>query len=222
MEKNVKFSLHPCQQEVWTDSSRFRVLVAGRRFGKTTLAAIELVISALGAKAVPGKKPPEFWYVAPSYRQAKMICWSLIKQLIPREMNVRYNEAELSVVFPNGVMIALKGADNENSLRGIGLSGCVIDEYACIYDNYSVLNEVIRPALADEKGWILFIGTPKGKDSFYDLYEKGQRGEEDHKSWKFTTLDNPFIDPEEVEHARRTTPSRMFRQEWMASFLRVL
>lgn len=138
--------------------------------------------------------------------------------MIPTEMSVKYNESELSATFPNGSAIELKGADNEDSLRGIGLDFLVVDEFASIYDNWSVYHEVLRPALADKKGKVLFIGTPRGKDSFYELWLKGQRHDEGWKSWQFKTIDNPYIDKKEVEEAKASTPDRYFRQEYEASF----
>ena len=213
-EKKLTFSLHENQLKVWEDNSRFRVLVAGRRFGKTTLAVTELVISALS------KNEGKFWYVAPSYRQAKMIAWRLLKNLIPQEIarGCKFNESELSVMLPNGSLIELKGTDNEESLLGVGLDGMVVDEFASIYDNWRVWYEILRPMLTDKKGWVLFIGTPKGKDSFFELFLKGQREEDGYKSWQFKTVDNPFIDPKEVEEAKRDSPERYFKQEYEASF----
>lgn len=138
--------------------------------------------------------------------------------MLPDELGCKYNEAELSITFPNGSIIELRGADNEDSLRGAGLWGIVIDEYASIYNNWAVLNEVLRPALTDKKGWVLFIGTPKGKDSLFDLYLKGQREEDNYKSFKFGTIDNPWLPKGEVELARKDMPGRYFRQEYEASF----
>jgi len=159
------------------------------------------------------------WYVAPSYRQAKTIAWRLLKKLIPEGVQVKYNESELSVYFQQtGSFLELKGADNEDSLRGVGIHKLVIDEFASIYDNWSVWHEVLRPMLTDTKGDALFIGTPKGKDSFFELFMRGQRNDNDWKSWRFKTVDNPYIDTEEVQEAERTMPGRYFRQEYEASF----
>ena len=208
----IEFSFHSSQRTVFDSDARFRVLVAGRRFGKTRLAIMELIIKALA------KEKALFWYVSPSYRQSKMIAWKMLKDLAPKFLIAKTNESELSITFKNNTCIELKGADNEDALRGAGLDGMVIDEFASIYDNWSVWNEVLRPALADKKGWVLFIGTPKGKDSFFELFMKGQREEDGFKSWQFKTVDNPYIDPDEVEQARKSTPERYFRQEYEASF----
>ena len=208
----VKFHLHTNQGTVFKAENRFRVLVAGRRFGKTTLAITELLVKALS------QNNQVLWYVAPSYRQAKMIAWRMLKNMVPQELNAKYNESELSITLPNGSLIELKGADNEDSLKGVGLDGMVIDEFATIYDNWTVWYEVLRPMLSDRKGWALFIGTPKGKDALWELYMKGQREEDEYKSWTFKTSDNPYIDPAEVDKARKDSPERYFRQEYEASF----
>lgn len=148
-----------------------------------------------------------------------MIAWRQLKKMIPENLAPVFNESELSVYFPhNASMIELKGADNEDSLRGAGLNGLVIDEFATIYDNWSVWHEVLRPALTDKKGWCMFIGTPKGKDAFWELYLRGQKNNKDWKSWQFKTADNPLIDAEEIEEAKRDSPERYFRQEYEASF----
>jgi len=208
-----QFHLHKNQGMVFQarGKNRFRVVVAGRRFGKTILAIIELVIAALteGGKYL--------WYVAPTYKQAEMIAWRLLKKINP-DKTAKYNEVKLSVEFFNGSRIELKGADKEDNLRGTGLDGLVVDEFASIHSNWQVWNEVLRPALTDKKGWCLFIGTPKGKDALWELWLKGQKEEEGYKSWTFKTSDNPFIDKAEIESARQSMPQRHFRQEFEASF----
>lgn len=204
--------MHKNQGIVYQSKARFKVLIAGRRFGKTIVAIITLLLEAL-------LKPKSYlWYVAPTYRQAKMISWRLLKDIMPKSEINKVNESELSVTLNNGSVIELKGSDNEDALRGAGLDGIVIDEFASIYNNWSVWNEVLRPALTDKKGWGFFIGTPKGKDALYELFIKGQGRDPDWESFTFKTLDNPYIDPKEVEEAKRNTPERYFRQEYEASF----
>ena len=146
-----------------------------------------------------------------------MIAWKLIKSFTSF-LKPKYNESELSVTFSNGSVIELKGAENEDSLRGTGLWGLVIDEFASIYNNWAVWNEVLRPALTDKKGWTLFIGTPKGKDALFELYIRGQHKDAGYLSFKYKTIDNPYIDPEEVEMAKQQMSERYFRQEYEASF----
>ena len=213
IQTKIKVHFHSKQRVVWEalKLNRFVVLIAGRRFGKTILAIITLIIAALS------HNESLYWYVAPSYRQAKMIAWKLIKSFTSF-LKPKYNESELSVTFSNGSVIELKGAENEDSLRGTGLWGLVIDEFASIYNNWAVWNEVLRPALTDKKGWTLFIGTPKGKDALFELYIRGQHKDAGYLSFKYKTIDNPYIDPEEVEMAKQQMSERYFRQEYEASF----
>ena len=212
MTKTLEFHLHPNQGSVFQSEARYRTLVAGRRFGKTTLAITELLACAIA------RPDALYYYIAPTYRQAKQIAWLLTKRLLKDYSAVKYNEAELAVILPNNTRVELKGADNEDSLRGTGLDGLVVDEFASIYDNWNVWHEVLRPALADKQGWVLFIGTPKGKDAFWELYMRGVNNEPGWQSWQFKTVDNPYIRPEEVAEAQRNTPERYFRQEYEASF----
>ena len=205
----LDIELHPNQFKVRNDKSRFRVLVAGRRWGKTILAIDELIENALQSKY-------PCWYVAPTYRQAKMIAWDMLLSKIPPEIIEYKNEVELEVKLIAGAPICLKGADNEDSLRGVALGFVVMDEHALIKPN--VWPEIIRPMLTDTKGRALFIGTPKGKNSLWELYIKGLHREDGYSSYCFKTTDNPFIDPSEVEDARHQLNERYFRQEYEASF----
>ena len=198
------------------------MVTAGRRFGKTHLALVSLLLEALSHPKC------YLWYVAPTFRQAKMVSWRKLKELTEEfQAGIKFNEAELSVTLVNGSVIELKGAENEDALRGAGLGckthkgglGLVIDEFASIYDNWDVWHEVLRPMLADNDSGALFIGTPKGKDSFYDLYLKGERKELDWESWQFKSTDNLALDlAKDAAEAKRDTPERYYRQEWEASF----
>ena len=141
------------QYEVFTSDRRFRILVAGRRFGKTYLALTELCRGAWG-------KGREAWYVAPTYRQAKAIAWRQLKDLTRGYCAERPNESELSIDLIGGGRISLRGADKYDSLRGQGLDFMVLDEYASMRPE--AWTEVLRPSLADRRGRALFIGTPKG------------------------------------------------------------
>jgi hypothetical protein len=149
---------------------------------------------------------------------SKSIAWEILKNLIYNQASViaKKNESELSIDFINGSKIELKGADNEDSLRGIGLDHVVLDEYA--YMKKEAWTEVIRPALSDKKGGAMFIGTPDSFNYFYELYQKGVSEEDGFKSWHFNTVDSPFIDPLEVESARKELDEKTFRQEYEASF----
>lgn len=126
------------------------------------------------------------------------------------------NEVELRIILNNGSNIYLKGADNEDSLRGVNISFVVMDEISFMKRN--VWQEIIRPMLLASQGKCLFIGTPQGKNHFWELWLKGNRKEDDFASWQYKTSDNPYIKLEEIEEARKTTSDRVFRQEYEASF----
>jgi len=145
-----------------------------------------------------------------------MIAWAMLKTIVPRELVVSANEVDLCLKLTNESRVELRGADNPDSLRGVGLEFAVLDEYADMKPN--VWQEIIRPMLTDTKGKALFIGTPKGKNAFWELFLKGQKGEDGFAAWQFTTIDNPFIDPKEVEQARKELSDRYFKQEFEACF----
>ena len=208
---DINYNLHSNQFKVFTDPSRFRVLVAGRRFGKTVLAIFELINSAFHRQGTVN------WYCSPTYRQSKMIAWKLLlKYLHPALIKGKPNEVDLIVELKNGSEICLKGVDNENNLRGVGVHFIVLDEFAQYKEN--VWQEVLRPMLTDTKGRALFIGTPAGKNAFYDLYLKGIRGENGYKSFHFKTSDSPYIEKIEIDEARVQLNETYFRQEYEASF----
>ena len=145
------------QWRVLQNAARFRVLAAGRRFGKTYLALTELCRAAWG----PGRVA---WYIAPTYKQAKRLAWVALKKMTRDYWSVRPNESELRIELITGGRIALCGADNYDALRGDGLDFVVLDEYASMASQ--AWAEVIRPALSDRRGRALFIGTPKGFNHF--------------------------------------------------------
>ena len=212
MPKSETIDLRHAQSEVFFDRTRFRVLVAGRRFGKSYLACIELIRGAI-------EKPGEvFFYCAPTYRMAKDIAWKVMKSLVPTAWVASKNESDLKIEFTNGSVIELKGTENAMALRGRSLSGVVMDEAA--FMDEGVWFEVIRPALADKQGWGLFISTPEGTASwFYDLWcyvEQDETGT--WKRWSYTTIQGGNVPAEEVEAARAQLDPRTFRQEFEASF----
>ena len=199
------------QKTVITDETRFRVLISGRRFGKTYLAISELARFA----RFPNKK---VWYVAPTYRQAKSICWSELKQRLDKVNWIsKINNSDLSIELVNGSTIALRGADNEQSLRGIGLDFLCMDEFADIHP--SAWFEVLRPTLSDKLGSALFCGTPRGFGNWaYDLYSKGLTDKE-WKSFQFSTLDGEQVSEKEIDQAKDDLDERTFQQEYLASFV---
>ncbi len=199
------------QKKVVKSKARFKVLVTGRRFGKTHLAIRQLIKHA----SLPDKK---VWFVCPSYRQAKQVCWTALKDRLS-ELNwiKKTNESDLSINLINGSVIALRGADRSyDSLRGVGLDYLVMDEFADIASE--AWYEVLRATLSDRKGGAMFTGTPRGYGNWaYDLYCKGGV-DKDWESFQFTTLDGGQVDDEEVESAKSDLDERTFRQEYLATF----
>ena len=197
------------QTQVATSNARFRVFISGRRVGKTTLCIRELIRYASKPNTV-------VWYVSPSYRMSKEIVWSKLRGILT-DLNwvTKVNESNLSIELKNGSQIALKGAENYDSLRGRALDFLVLDEVADIKP--ATFNEVLRPALADKKGHVLFAGTPKGKANWsYDLF---QQSGDDWASWQVTTAEGGFVDEEELESARELLDSRTYEQEFEANFV---
>ena len=195
---------------------RFVVLVAGRRFGKTYLAVAALIICAAASSNL------KVWYVAPTYKQAKEITWDILRSALPRDWIQKINETELRIVLKNGSSIALKGADNPDSLRGPGLDLLVIDEASIIKNLKNLWEAVLGPTLATTQGKAFFIGTPCGYDYFYKLYSKSiSTGFEDSDKWagfQWTSEEGGYIPDDELAMNRRTLDPRIFRQEYEASF----
>lgn len=209
--QKAALQLTHAQSEVFLHPARFKVVCAGRRFGKTFLALGTVLHKACD----PTAKGKVFWYVAPSYRQASQIAWKLLKNLLPFGWAKRTNETDLSIELKNGAIIALRGADNYDSLRGVGLDGLVLDEVQDMSPD--AWREVLRPALADRQGWMLAIGTPKGFNHFYELWS-GATCREGWKAWQFTTADGGNVPVDELEAARMEMDERTFRQEFEASW----
>lgn len=188
---------------------RWKVIVLHRRAGKTVAALNHLQRDALRTNGA------FFAYIAPTYKQAKMIAWDMIKEYSRVIPGIKYNESELTVIYPNGSKIRLLGADNPDSLRGIALWGCVFDEYSQQPSN--IFPEIVRPALADNKGYAIWIGTPKGHNNFYELY---QHSLQDDK-WLgllLTVEETGALDAEEVDDAKVIMSPDEFRQEFYCSF----
>jgi len=202
------------QKKVWADDTRFRVVAAGRRCGKSRLAAWLLIVNALQAN-LPNS---HVFYVAPTQGQARDIMWKLLVELgAPVIRSSHINNMQITLV--NGATISLKGADRPDTMRGVSLKFLVLDEYADM--KAEVFEEILRPALADQKGGALFIGTPKGRNHFYDLYKYAElSGDEDltFTAWHFTSYDNETLDPAEIDTAKKSMSTHAFQQEFMASF----
>ena len=207
----LNFSLLKWQQTVFKDKTRFKVVAAGRRCGKSRLSAINLLIEALNCP-----EESSVMYVAPTIGQARTIIWDLLHDL-GRQVIKSSHVNNLEITLVNGRKILVRGADNPDSLRGVSLVYVVMDE--CAYIKQEVWEKIIRASLSDKKGRALFISTPSGRNWFYDVFKLGKEEEdEEWKSWHFTTEDNETIDPKEIEAAKRTLSSFAFKQEYLSSF----
>jgi hypothetical protein len=208
---DLNFSLLPWQQEVFKDSTRFKVVAAGRRCGKSRMAAVTLLIE--GLKCPQGSA---VLYVSPTMGQSRQIIWDLLLDL-GRDIIQNSHVNNLDITLINGARIYVRGADRPDTLRGVSLTYAVLDEVADIKPE--AWEQVIRASLSDKRGRALFIGTPKGRNWFYDTFKLGESEDDpDWKSWHFTTADNPLIDQKEIESAKKTLSSFAFKQEYMASF----
>jgi phage terminase large subunit len=197
------------QLTVFKDDARFKMLAAGRRFGKTHLSLVQLIVWAAE------KAGSLNWYLAPTYRAAKSIAWRQLKAMVPKELFAEKNEVDLSIELINGSRIELKGGDRYDSLRGNSLSNVILDEAA--YIPRDCWEMVIRPALADQRGNAIFISTPCGYNFFHEWFEQAET-EPGWQTFKFNTIQGGNVPEEEVELARRTLDEKTFAQEFLASF----
>lgn len=207
----MKVKLHKSQLEIAADSHRFRVVCAGRRWGKSVLSQLLVLQWAV-------KQSGLYWIVSPTYRQGKQIHWRGLLQIVPQEWILKKNEVELSITLKNGSVIELKGAENPDALRGVKVRGLVIDEIASIRNWDWLWSEVLRPTLTDYSAPAIFISTPKGYNHFYDIYNEGQKNDSQYRSWRFTSYDNPYIQNKEIDQAKIELSEDTFAQEYMADF----
>ena len=207
---NLDISLLTWQQEVWNDPVRFKVVAAGRRTGKSRLAAYLLLVNALQTDK------GHVFYVAPTQGQARDIMWNLLLE-VGHDVIEGSHVNNMQIRLINGITISLKGADRPETMRGVSLKYLVLDEYADMKPD--VWELILRPALADLKGSALFIGTPMGRNHFYELYKQAELGSDtDFKAWHYTSYDNNLLDKNEIDRAKKSMSSYAFRQEFMASF----
>lgn len=216
-----RLTLHCGQREVFSDDHRFKVVVAGRRWGKTQLSKISMI------KAAARKSRQLIWYVAPTYGMARSILWDELKDGIPAKWIAKINETRMTIRLHNGSRIELKGADKPDTLRGVGLDLVIIDEAQDI--DPDTWYKVLYPTLTSTRGRGIIIGTPKAYNWLYDVYMLGQRGEtyfdkkgrrrrNSYRSWQFPTIMSPFVPKSEIEAARQNLDEKSFRQEFEASF----
>ena len=189
-------------------TERFACIVAHRRAGKTVAAINDLIRAAIM------RPDSRFAYIAPYFAQAKDVAWGYLKQFTAPIPGVSHNETELRVDLPNGGRVRLYGADNYDRLRGIGLDGIVLDEYADM--DPRAWSEVIRPALADRKGWACFIGTPKGRNAFWEVYERSKG--EGWFSLRLKASETDIIPPDELAALRAEMSEDEYAREMETSF----
>jgi len=209
MVVTIPYSPREWQQRLHNSAKRWIVLVLHRRAGKTTAVLNHLQRDAL---LTPNSR---YAFIAPTYKQAKNIAWDLLKYYARPIPGIEFNEAELTAKYPNGSRLTLYGADNPDSLRGIALWGVAFDEYSQQPSN--IFTEIIRPALADHEGYAIWIGTPKGKNELYNLYEYGKT-DPNWLSLLLTVEDTNIIPKAELEDARKTMTDDEYNQEFMCSF----
>jgi hypothetical protein len=190
---------------------RWACLVAHRRAGKTVACVADVLDAALRCT----KKDGRFAYVAPQFNQVKDIAWNYLKRFVAPIPNASINESELRVDLPNGARVRLYGADNPDRLRGLYLDGIVLDEYADMHP--SVWGEVIRPLLADRQGWATFIGTPKGKNAFYEIFERAQNSNDWFSDILRASTTGLLLENELQSAAQDMTPEQ-YAQEFECSF----
>ena len=208
----MKITLTKPQLQVSSSNKRFRVLISGRRFGKTYLCITEMMKYA----SQPNKK---IWYVAPTFKMAKEIAWSSLKEMLNQFNWIEdINETTMTIkIKKSHSTISLKGADNYDSLRGVGLDFLILDEFADIEEK--AWTEVLRASVSDTEGDVLMCGSPKGYGNWsYRMYLKGQQGDKEWDSFQFTTLDGGMVSKEEIEQAKQDIDIRTFRQEFEGTF----
>ena len=209
MQKNINLSsLRPWQKEYIVNKKRFNVLVVHRRAGKTVWAVLDELIEAI-------KIQGDYWYIAPTYRQAKKIAWRLIQKFWDQIWDFKYNSSELIVTYTNGSTISLFGAENPDSLRWLDLRWVIFDEYAQQPSN--IYSEIVFPMINANWGWVTWIGTPKGKNAFYQLYQRAIKDE------RFYTMllrhaDTKLLGTEQIEDARKEMTEEEFEQEYNCSW----
>lgn len=209
---NIKFDYDPREPFIALHQrkERWACMVVHRRGGKTVACVHELVLRALYTK----KKNARYAYIAPFYRQAKDVAWVYLKEAC-KEFATHIRESSLRIELPNGAWITLYGADNPDALRGLYLDGVVLDEYGDARP--SLWGQVVLPTLADRKGWAIFIGTPKGKNHFYQIHERSKKED----GWFSLTLKaskSGILDPEELLEMKAQMSEHEFEQEMECNF----
>jgi len=209
----IRLDLSPWQRIVYGDTTRFKVIVAGRRCGKTRLSAVMLLTKGIECPA----RDARVMYVAPTQGMAYDLMWDLVLDL-GKDIIAKAHINDGDIRLKNGVKIQIRGADKPDRLRGKKLYYVVMDEMKDIKSG--TWENSVSPSLTDMKGGALFIGTPEPEaEEFRKMFDYGESGEDkDWKSWHFTTADNPFIDKAEIESARKRMGTAEFLREYEASW----
>ena len=191
---------------------RWSCIVAHRRAGKTVACIMDLVDAALRCE----KPNPRFAYIAPFYAQAKDVAWAYFKQFTAPIPGVEVHESELRIDLPNGARLRLYGADNYNRMRGVYFDGAVLDEYGDM--DPRAWAEVIRPILSDRRGWATFIGTPKGRNHFYEIWQAAKENPSEWFTLMLRASETGLLPPDELEDARKVMTPEQYEQEYECSF----
>ena len=212
MDIVIPYEPRPLQEKIHNELKRFNVICCHRRFGKTVFAINHLIMTACEITN------SRLAYIAPTYRQGKAVAYDYLKEYTDPLMKLggKRHETELKVDLWNKSRIQIFGADNPDSLRGLGFDGVVLDEYALMSPR--VWTEVVRPAVSDKLGYVIFIGTPMGHNQFWDVYDLAKRRGEDWYAQLYRASETEVIPPEELEEARLTMPSDQYEQEFECSF----
>jgi phage terminase large subunit len=210
------YNPRPLQARIHRELKRFNVIVCHRRFGKTHLVLNEMIDQGLRCT----HRNPQYAYIAPTYGQAKRVAWDILKDYLKNIPGVEINESELRIDIPrphlgDRVRFILLGAENPGSIRGIYLNGVILDEFAEM--NPEIWTQVIRPALSDYKGWGIFIGTPKGQNHFYEIYQSA-KANPDWYTALFKASETGIIDQGELDAAKATMAENEYEQEFECSF----
>lgn len=214
----IAYTPRPVQKQIHRalETHRFCVLVTHRQLGKTVCAVNHLIKMAINNR----RAYPRYFYVAPFLKQAKLIAWDYLKRYTKNIPSVKILEGELCVQLPNGARIWVCGADNPDALRGTYADGVVLDEYAQIKPD--VFTEIIRPMLLSREGWAVFMGTPKGQNAFFELFNQAQKNAQAEPAvwWVgiYRADESGVISPKELMRLQQDTPELIFRQEYLCDF----
>ena len=212
MDIEIPYEPRPLQEKIHNELKRFNVICCHRRFGKTVFAINHLIMTAC---EIPNAR---LAYIAPTYRQGKAVAYDYLKEYTDPLMKLggKRHETELKVDLWNGSRIQIFGSDNPDALRGLGFDGVCMDEFALMSPR--VWTEVVRPAVSDKLGYVIFIGTPMGHNQFWDVYDLAIRRGGDWYGQLYRASETEIIGAEELEEARLTMPSDQYEQEFECSF----